>query len=148
MGTNVPIPQGEIKMTLSTHITNALDNAIAYGESIALARKDAKGKTRDQVRNVILPIVSAKFAVALKDGEGKAKGTKVLDKDAPKYEAAKKSAQRLLNDICGAASSGKQEELDVPAEIIEAAKKLAKLAQKYEGAKSLASKAVSLAFAQ
>lgn len=104
--------------------------------------------TPDQVRAVILPLVASKFAVTLKAGEGKAKGTKVLDKDAPKYEAAKKSAQRLLKDICGGASSGKKEELEVPSEIIEAAKKLAKLAQKYEGSKALAYKAMSLAFAQ
>lgn len=135
-------------MTLSTHISTALTHALAYGEAIEHARREAKGMTRDAVRDVILPIVSAKFAVALKDGEGKAKGTKVLDKDAPKYEAAKKATQRLLKDICGDASSGKQEEVEVPAEIIEAAKKLAKLAQKYEGARSLASKAVAIAFAQ
>jgi len=135
-------------MTLSTHITTALSHALAYADAIDLARKDAKGMTHDQVRAVILPIVSAKFAVALKDGEGKAKGTKVLDKDAPKYEAAKKATQRLLKDICGDASSGKKEEVEVPEELIEAAKKLAKLAQKYEGAKSLASKAVAIAFAQ
>ena len=83
-------------MALSTHITTALNSALAYGEAIELARKDAKGMTRDAVRDVILPIVASKFAVALKDGEGKAKGAKVLDKDAPKYEAAKKAAQRLL----------------------------------------------------
>jgi hypothetical protein len=135
-------------MTLSTHITTALSHALAYADAIDLARKDAKGMTHDQVRAVILPIVSAKFAVALKDGEGKAKGTKVLDKDAPKYEAAKKATQRLLKDICGDASSGKKEEVEVPEELIEAAKKLAKLAQKYEGAKSLASKAVAIAFTQ
>jgi anion-transporting ArsA/GET3 family ATPase len=133
-------------MSLSTHITTALSHALAYADAIDLARKDAKGMTRDAVRDVILPITSAKFAVALK--EGKAKGTKVLDKDAPKYEACKKATQRLLKDICGDASSGKQEEVEVPAELIEMAKKLAKLAQKYEGARSLASKAVAIAFAQ
>ena len=135
-------------MTLASNITLALNHALGYADAIDGARKDAKGMTHDQVRAVILPLVSAKFAVPLKDGEGKAKGTKVLDKDATKYEAAKKAVQRLLKDICGGASSGRQEEIEVPAEIIEAAKKLAKLAQKYEGAKSLASKAVAIAFAQ
>jgi hypothetical protein len=53
-----------------------------------------------------------------------------------------------LKDICGDASSGKQEEIEVPAELVEMAKKLAKLAQKYEGARSLASKAMAIAFAQ
>ena len=135
-------------MTLSTHITNALASAQSYANAIALARKDAKGMTREAVRTAILPTVASFYAVAVKAGEGKAKDTKVMDKDATKYETARKALQRLLSDICGDASSGKQEEIEIPAEIIEAAKKLAKLAQKYEGAKSLASKAVAIAFAQ
>jgi len=135
-------------MTLSTHITNALASAQSYANAIALARKDAKGMTREAVRTAILPTVASFYAVAVKAGEGKAEGTKVMDKDATKYETARKALQRLLKDICGDASSGKQEEVEVPAEIIEAAKKLAKLAQKYEGARSLASKAMAIAFAQ
>jgi hypothetical protein len=135
-------------MTLASNITLALNHALSYAQAIEDARKDAKGMTREAVRDVILPITSAKFEVPLKDGEGKAKGTKVLDKDATKYEACKKATQRLLNDICGDASSAKKEEVEVPEELIEMAKKLAKLAKKYEGAKSLASKAVAIAFAQ
>ena len=135
-------------MALSTHINNALASAKAYADAIELARKDAKGMTRDAVRTAILPTVASFYAVPVKAGEGKAEGTKVLDKDAPKYETARKALQRLVADIVPSESSGKQEEVELPAEIIEAAKKLAKLAQKYEGAKSLASKAVAVAFAQ
>ena len=135
-------------MTLSTHITNALASASAYAKAIDSARKDAKGMTRDAVRTAILPTVASFYAVAVKAGEGKAEGTKVLDKDAAKYETARKALQRLLGDICPSESSGKKEEIEIPAEIIEAAKKLAKLAQKYEGAKSLSAKAMALAFAQ
>ena len=135
-------------MTLSTHINNALSSAKAYADAIDSARKDAKGMTRDAVRIAILPVVASFYAVPVKAGEGKAEGTKVLDKEAAKYEAAKKALQRLLSDVCGTQSSGKQEEVEIPAEIIEAANKLAKLAKKYEGSKSLASKAMSFAFAQ
>lgn len=135
-------------MSLSSNIKSALASASAYASAIDGARKDAKGMTRDAVRVIVLPLVGEHYGVTVKAGEGKAEGTKVLDKDAPKYETAKKALQRLLNDVCGAQSSGKQEEVEVPAEIIEAALKLAKLAKKYEGAKSLASKAVALAFAQ
>ena len=106
-------------MTLSTHINNALASAQAYADAINLARKDAKGMTHDQVRAVILPIVASnpKYAVPLIDGKGKAKGTKVLDKDAPKYETARKAINRLLGDICGDApttSSGAQETITLP----------------------------------
>ena len=101
-------------MTLSTHINNALSSAKAYAAAIESARKDAKGMTRDAVRTAILPVVASFYAVAVKAGEGKAEGTKVLDKDAAKYEAAKKALQRLLKDICGSASSGKKEAVAAP----------------------------------
>ena len=115
-------------MTLSTHINNALASASAYASAIASARKDAKGMTRDAVRTAILPVVAGFYSVPVKAGEGKAEGTKVLDKDAPKYEAAKKALQRLLNDVCGVQSSAKKEAVTAPkalvkkltAEIIEA----------------------------
>ena len=105
-------------MTLATNITLALNHAMSYAAAIDDARKDAKGMTRDQVKAVILPIVSSKFGVTLKDGEGKAKGTKVLDATATKYEAAKKATQRLLTDICGSASSGKTEKVNAPKKLL------------------------------
>jgi hypothetical protein len=84
--------------------------------------------------------------VPLVAGAGKAEGTLVLDKDAPKYEAAKKALQRLVKDIVGA--SNDKVEVEVPAELLAAAEKLAKLAAQYEGARSLASKALAQAFAK
>ena len=107
-------------MTLSTHITNALDHAMSYADSIDKARKDAKGMTHDQVRAVILPIVASKpkYAVPLIDGKGKAQGTKVFDSTHTKYEAAKKAATRLLTDICGVQSSGKKEPVTLPRGIV------------------------------
>jgi hypothetical protein len=101
-------------MTLSTHINNALASAQSYAKAIEAARKDAKGMTRDAVRTAILPTVASFYGVAVKAGEGKAEGTKVLDKDAPKYETARKALQRLLSDVCGTQSSSKKEVVAAP----------------------------------
>jgi hypothetical protein len=105
-------------MTLSTHITNALASASAYAKAIDSARKDAKGMTRDAVRTAILPTVASFYAVAVKAGEGKAEGTKVLDKDAAKYETARKALQRLLSDICPSESSSKKESVTAPKALV------------------------------
>tara|TARA_R110002126_G_scaffold146513_1_gene292519 strand:+ start:292 stop:702 length:411 start_codon:yes stop_codon:yes gene_type:complete len=105
-------------MTLASNVSLALTHALAYADAINAARKDAKGMSRDKVRAVIMPVVGAKFGVALKDGEGKSKGVKVLDASATKYEAAKKALQRLLSDICGVESSGKQEPVALPKGIV------------------------------
>ena len=105
-------------MTLSTHITNALASAQSYANAIALARKDAKGMTRDAVRTAILPTVASFYSVAVKAGEGKAEGTKVMDKDATKYETARKALQRLLGDICPSESAGKKEAVTAPKALV------------------------------
>jgi len=105
-------------MTLSTHITNALASAQSYANAIALARKDAKGMTRDAVRTAILPTVASFYSVAVKAGEGKAEGTKVMDKDATKYETARKALQRLLSDICPSESAGKKEAVTAPKALV------------------------------
>ena len=105
-------------MALSTHINNALASAQSYAAAIESARKDAKGMTRDAVRIAILPTVAAFYGVAVKAGEGKAEGTKVLDKDAPKYETARKALQRLLSDIVPSESSGKKETVSAPKALV------------------------------
>ena len=105
-------------MALSTHINNALASAQAYAAAIESARKDAKGMTRDAVRIAILPTVAAFYGVAVKAGEGKAEGTKVLDKDAPKYETARKALQRLLSDIVPSDSSAKKEVVTAPKALV------------------------------
>ncbi len=88
----------------------------------------------------------------LVDGKGKAKGRMVLDSSAPTYEAAKTSRRRVMEALSGAADAAKSarveaEEIEIPAEILAAAAKLAKLCAEYEGARKLAAKAVAVAFA-
>ena len=126
-----------------------LQAAFAYGEGIESLRTTYKGQTAEAVRAALLPEVASfpKYAVPLVAGAGKAVGTMVLDKDAPNYEACRKALGRLVKDIVGA-SNDKSEEIEVPAELLAAAAKLAKLAQQYEGARSLASKALAQAFAK
>ena len=135
------------KATRST-VHAVLTAAFAYAEGIETLRTTYKGQTAEVVRAALLPEVASfpKYAVPVIAGSGKAAGTMVLDKDAPKYEAAKKALQRLVKDICGA--SDNKDEVEIPAELLAAAAKLAKLAQEYEGARSLASKALAQAFAK
>jgi hypothetical protein len=125
-----------------------LQAAFDYSEGIETLRTTYKGKPADVVRTALLPEVASfpKYAVPVVAGSGKAAGTMVLDKDAPKYEAAKKALQRLVKDICG--ESNNRDEVEIPAELLAAAAKLAKLAAEYENSRSLASKALAQAFAK
>ena len=122
--------------------------AFAYGEGIASLQKTFKGKSAEVVRAALLADVASfpKYAVPLVAGAGKAAGTLVLDSEHKKYEACRKALARLVNDIVG--KTNDRTEIEVPAELLAAAEKLAKLAAQYEGAKSLASKALALAFAK
>jgi hypothetical protein len=138
-------------MTTTTRSTvhAVLTAAFAYGAGIDALRTTYKGKSPEVIRGALLADVASfpKYAVPLVDGAGKAKGTKVLDKAHKNYEACRKALTRLVSDIVGK-SSARAEEVEVPAELLAAAAKLAKLAAQYEGARSLASKALAQAFAK
>jgi len=133
---------------LQAAVTKALASAKAYGEAVALAVKAAEGMPRDAVRVAIMPTIGEFYSVALVEGSGKAEGSKVFDNEAKSCEAARKALQRLLKDILGTESNGHQEELEIPEEILKAAKRLAKLCNEYKGARKLASTAVAQAFAK
>ena len=137
------------KATNTITIHAALDNAFTYAEKIELLRKAFAGKTAEQIRDAIRPDVASykKYAVPFVDGKGKAVGTKVLDKEHPQYENCRKAVTNLTKAIVGAESNGHQEELEVPAEILAAAAKLAKLCAQYEESRKLASTAIAQAFA-
>jgi hypothetical protein len=145
-------PFTQLEKTMSAFITAinaALNAAHAYGDALAKAREcpEIKGKGEEAVRAALLPVVGAYYAVPLIDGEGKAKGRKVFDKAAPKYEAAKKALQRLLSDLMGKAVD-KGEELEVPPHIAKLAAQLAQACAEYEQARKLASTAIAAAFAK
>ena len=139
------------KATNTVTIHAALDNAFTYAEKIALLQVAFKGKTADQIRDAIRPDVASykKYAVPFVDGKGKAVGTKVLDKDHPQYENCRKAVTNLTKAIVGVTSDTTEtEEIEVPAEILKAAERLAKLCAEYEGARKLASTAIAQAFAK
>ena len=122
--------------------------AFAYGDGITSLRSAFKGKSAEVVRAALLADVASfpKYAVPLVAGAGKAAGTSVLDKEHANYEACRKALGRLVNAIIGKTNA--RTEVEVPAELLAAAEKLAKLAKQYEGARSLASKALALAFTE
>jgi len=134
--------------TITVHA--ALDSCFTYAEKIATLQAAFRGKTAEAVRASILPDVASypKYSVPLVAGSGKAEGTKVLDKEHAQYEACRKALGRLVSAIVGKASSGAKEEIEIPAEVLAAAEKLAKLCAKYEEARKLASTAVAQAFAK
>lgn len=131
-----------------TTVSQAFTLAAQYAAKVDELRRDAK---RDKVSLLakeikvwLAPATAAHYGVQLvpkERGEGETWG-----KDT-KSQTAKKQNDRLAASIVGA-SKGDREEVEVPAELLEAARKLAKLAQKYEGARALASKAVAAAFAE
>lgn len=113
--------------------------------------KDA-GYTLETARGVVIEWACDKVG-------SRAKGFKVhpetgkvtLVSSHAKYEAAKTTVRDVMLMLAGTTrreSSGTKEELEVPAELLAAAAKLAKLAAQYDGARSLASKALALAFAK
>jgi hypothetical protein len=125
-------------MSIKSNVTAALNSAHAYAKAIEGLRGDCKGMEREAAREEILPCVAAYYAVEVVEGK--------LSTESAKYEAAKKALQRLLKDIYPESST--KEEVAIPAEILKAAKVLAALCAEYEGAKSLASKALGKAFAK
>ena len=94
-----------------------------------------------------------------KTGAG-AEGYKVNDKTGKvtmvsshaKYESTKTVVRDVMLMLQGttrhAESNGHQEEIEIPAEILKAAKALVKLCAEYEGARKIASTAVAQAFAK
>ena len=124
-------------MSIKSNVIAALKAATSYGDAIAALRKDCKGLDRAAGREAMLPCVAAYYSVEVVDGK--------LSTESKSYEAAKKALQRLLKDVYPESSA--KEEVAIPAEILKAAKALALLCAQYEGAKSLAAKAVGKAFA-
>lgn len=97
-----------ITTTIRSMLTN-VDVAIKarekYMACLAKAREHFAGKSREDVRTTLVPIVGEFRAVPIVDGERKAKGTKVLDSSAKHYPTAKRDLTRLLLDICGPVSA-------------------------------------------
>ena len=105
-------------MSIQSNVNLFCKSKVAKAQAIADLTKDLKRKSRETVRSTLMPFVGKFWGVAIVDGEGKAKGNKVFNKDAPKYENAKRDLYDLVKEICGSASSGKQEAVVVPKKLV------------------------------
>ncbi len=113
--------------------------------------------TAEDARPVVLAWASDKYACPLVTSESnRNKGQMVLDRKHDAFMRADKAFKRAMEDLMGDADakvSAKAEgeaaeEVEIPEELIKAAQRLAKLAQQYEGARKLASRALATAFAK
>jgi len=96
-------------MSVQSNVTLFCKSKVTKAQAITDLKKELKRKSREAVRSTLMPFVGKFWGVAIVDGEGKAKGSKVFNKDAPKYENAKRDLYDLVKEICGVASSGKKE---------------------------------------
>ena len=101
-------------MTKSVNTTAAyvaLDKFAGAMDGARVALVKALGKagitTLEEARPVAMEWVSARTKCRIVSGAGKATGRMVLDATHPKYEAAKKSLQRVMEAFAPKAKSGK-----------------------------------------
>ena len=120
---------------INTAITGAFKAATTYATYVAELQTLLRGADRETIKEFVCPVAAKQYGAVYADG-----------KWADPKCAAKRYANRLIAAIVGK-SDNRKEEVEVPAELLAAAAKLAKLAAQYEGARSLASKALAVAFA-
>ena len=106
-------------MSVQTNVTLFCKSKVAKAQAIVDLTKELKRKSRETVRVTLMPLVGKFWSVKLIDGEGKAKGSKVLDSSAKNYENAKRDLYDLVVGICGkASSSGSKEPVAVPKKLL------------------------------
>ena len=105
-------------MSVQFNVNLFCKSGVTKAQAIDALTKELKRKSPATVRTTIMPFVGKFWSVALVDGEGKAKGSKVLDKTAPKYENAKRDLYDLVKAITGTQSSGKKEPIAVPKKLV------------------------------
>ena len=112
----------------------------------AAAKKDGVSFEPKAIKAWLAPATAQYYKVKL---VAKERGEGVTwDKDT-KSQTAKKQCDRLAASILGPRENHtEKEEVEIPAELLQAALKLAAIANKYEGSRGLAAKAIAKAFAQ
>lgn len=135
--------------TLFVSVAACYAAAATFAEKVDALRVTLKGQrvslTPKDVKATLAPETARYYGVALVDkvrGEGQTWGADTAS------QTAKKQNDRLTAAVIGDAKGETEAkpEIEIPAELLAAAAKLAKLAQQYEGARSLASKALAHAF--
>ena len=129
---------------MSKKLNQAILNAFASGDAddlaLASVRAAAARTTQDKFASLAQTLASEHYAVPLVT---KSTGKVVFDSSSERYETARKRVQRLIACVYPKAPG---EEIELPEELLKAARSLAKLANAYENSRALASKALSRAF--
>ena len=126
----------------STKLSSAIRATFKTGDADDAAMADVLANvgrmSRDKFEALAQSLASDYYSVPLIT---KSTGRVVFDSTAAKYETARKRVQRLIKAVYETSQS--TEEIEIPAELLKLAKALAKAANEYEGARSLASKALA-----
>ena len=119
---------------------------------------DAGFVSVEDARPVVMQWVSTKYSCPIVvSTSNRNKGQNVLDRSSAGFVNADKAFKRLMDDLTGDADKDaspktegaeEAEEIEIPADILAAAQKLAALCDEYKGARKLASKALAVAFAK
>ena len=106
-------------MSVQTNVNLYCKSKVSKAQAVVELTKALKRKSRETVRTTLMPLVGKFWSVKLIDGEGKAKGSKVLDSSAENYENAKRDLYDLVVGVCGkASSSGSKEAVAVPRKLL------------------------------
>ena len=110
------------------------------------------GKSADEVRMLVLPLIGKIYSVAIVTSESnKNKGQLTLDRSARHFETAKTALRDMVADITlsgkGSGNKSNKAEIEIPAAIAALAAKLAAMCNEYEDSKRLAAQAIAEAFA-
>ena len=125
--------------SISSLVKLALDAVATYNSGVDGLRAHLSKGTHAEARAVLLPHVATYYGTPLLDGQKKALGTKVLDKEHATYEASRKAIGRLVHDVMGTAPTTTSASTEPVNPFLNAVKK-------FEGTKAQALKAFEKAW--
>ena len=125
--------------SISSLVKLALDAVATYNTGVDGLRAHLSKGTHAEARAVLLPHVATYYGTPLLDGQKKALGTKVLDKEHATYEASRKALGRLVHDVMGTAPASTSASTEPVNPFLNAVKK-------FDGTKAQALKAFEKAW--
>ena len=125
--------------SISSLVKLALDAVATYNSGVDGLRAHLSKGTHAEARAVLLPHVATYYGTPLLDGQKKALGTKVLDKEHATYEASRKALGRLVHDVMGTAPASTSASTEAVNPFLNAVKK-------FDGTKAQALKAFEKAW--
>ena len=125
--------------SISSLVKLALDAVATYNTGVDGLRAHLSKGTHAEARASLLPHVATYYGTPLLDGQKKALGTKVLDKEHATYEASRKALGRLVHDVMGTAPASTSASTEPVNPFLNAVKK-------FDGTKAQALKAFEKAW--